>query len=240
MAAPGDDDLRLTALAAPVRNRWFAGQLLTADDLAREQDYVRGAALRLGRLALGPGVVAGLDVSVEADGDDARVVVTPGVAVDGWGRPIVVGEATCAALAAAAPVVVLLAHVASDDGGATTVESFRIDVVAAGEAPPAGSDRVADGRPGAALRALAAAIDPVPPDDPRIVLAAVRPGTAGAEVDAAVRQIAPTNRVPRSAPRRARGPPRRARGRVSAGPDDPFSDELERWLRTTRRRRSAR
>lgn len=80
-----DDDL----LRPPVRTTWFEGRLLAAVDLEREAGYVRTSLRRLRALALGWGVVAGLDVVVDAAG--AGLVVTPGMAIDPWGREVVVG-----------------------------------------------------------------------------------------------------------------------------------------------------
>lgn len=84
---PDDDDL----LQPPVRTTWFAGRLLDAVDLNRESTYVRSSLRRLRGLALGWGVVAGLDVAVDAGG--TGLVVTSGLALDPWGREIVVGAA---------------------------------------------------------------------------------------------------------------------------------------------------
>jgi hypothetical protein len=64
-------------------------QRLTAADLLAEQEYRIGAA---GRHHLGPhdwGVVRGLQIEVVGPGD---VIVWPGVAIDGYGREIIVPE----------------------------------------------------------------------------------------------------------------------------------------------------
>jgi hypothetical protein len=75
-------------LHAPVRNRYFYGKLLDADHLELEQRYFLEMGRLINRLTLGTGVLCGLRVG-ERDG---KVVVTPGVAVDGLGREIVVTE----------------------------------------------------------------------------------------------------------------------------------------------------
>jgi hypothetical protein len=70
------------------RIRFFNGKLLTTEDLAAEQEY-QLTKQRLRNLRLfGRGVVTGLDVSIEAAG----VRVTPGLAIDRFGRDIIVQE----------------------------------------------------------------------------------------------------------------------------------------------------
>lgn len=74
----------------PERPRFFEGRLLTAADLSREQEY----HIRMRRLhnlaTLGAGVVAGLSVSEEPSG--TGVIVSPGFAIDPWGREVVVPQ----------------------------------------------------------------------------------------------------------------------------------------------------
>ena len=67
------------------RSRFFAGQLLTADDLQREQDYHRDKARLHNRFLHGWGVVDGLRVSV----DQGAVVVAPGLALDCAGNELI-------------------------------------------------------------------------------------------------------------------------------------------------------
>ncbi len=68
----------------PVRNNWFVGKLLTADDLRLEQDYHIGRRRSHNRCVHCAGVVCGLRVSVE----ERRARVEPGLALDcrrrGW------------------------------------------------------------------------------------------------------------------------------------------------------------
>ena len=78
-------------LSTPTRNRYFCGRLLTAEDLTQEQEYLATKRRLTNRLLHGWGVVAGLDVTVT---DGPAVTVGPGVALDGWGREIVVVTAT--------------------------------------------------------------------------------------------------------------------------------------------------
>lgn len=49
------------------RNRFFAGRLLTAEDLKLEQEYLREKQKRHNRYLHGFGVVFGLEVSVTGD-----------------------------------------------------------------------------------------------------------------------------------------------------------------------------
>jgi hypothetical protein len=74
-------------LQAPRRNKYFFGELLGVDDWQLEQTYGLSQRRLLSRLALGAGVLGGLSVTEGADG---TLTISPGVAVDGWGRVIVV------------------------------------------------------------------------------------------------------------------------------------------------------
>jgi hypothetical protein len=76
-------------LSAPVRNRYFYGKLLDVHNLQMEQDYFMGMERLMNRLTLGSGVLCGLRVK---RGEGTTLVVSPGVAVDGYGREIVVTE----------------------------------------------------------------------------------------------------------------------------------------------------
>ncbi|MGC0416991.1 hypothetical protein [Embleya sp. AB8] len=71
----------------PVRNRFYPGKLMDVRHWYVEQDYHRQTAATLARLGLGTGVLCGLDVEL---GTDGALTVTPGVAVDGHGKLIVV------------------------------------------------------------------------------------------------------------------------------------------------------
>ena len=76
----------MTTLLPPVRNRYFYGKLLDADHLELEQRYFLERERLINRLTLGAGVLCGLGV----EAGDGNVVVSPGVAIDGLGREIVV------------------------------------------------------------------------------------------------------------------------------------------------------
>lgn len=73
------------------RPRYFEGQLLSADDFQAEQDYHTGMRRRHSRDLHGRGVVEGLEIELE---DGQRIRVSPGMAIDGYGREIVVPEQT--------------------------------------------------------------------------------------------------------------------------------------------------
>jgi hypothetical protein len=74
--------------AAFVRPRFFAGQLLTEDDLSLLVDYLAGKDRLHNRMVSGPGVVCGLEVSCDPCGG-GTVVVHPGHALDCCGNDIV-------------------------------------------------------------------------------------------------------------------------------------------------------
>ncbi|HEY7205723.1 MAG TPA: hypothetical protein VIA61_15555 [Methylomirabilota bacterium] len=78
------------------RVRYFAGQLLGAEDFEAEQRYVIDRFRRLNRWLHGWGVVGGLGVSI----DGGEIVVTPGLALDCMGHEIEVERPTCVALPA--------------------------------------------------------------------------------------------------------------------------------------------
>jgi hypothetical protein len=74
--------------SAFVRPRFFAGQLLTEDDLGLMVDYMTGKSKLHNRSMYGPGVVCGLEVSCDPCGG-GKVVVHPGHALDCAGNDIV-------------------------------------------------------------------------------------------------------------------------------------------------------
>ena len=86
-------------LTLPKRNHFFYGKLLDEMHLRLEQNYFNGKRHLLNRLALGHGVLCGLEVVVE----DGTVWVTPGVAIDRHGREIIVPEKVQIDLNPAAP-----------------------------------------------------------------------------------------------------------------------------------------
>ena len=76
-------------LQPPIRNNYFFGELLDADDLTAEQEYHVRKRRLLNRTAIGSGIVCGLEVAASPDGE---IVVEPGWALDRYGREIVVGS----------------------------------------------------------------------------------------------------------------------------------------------------
>jgi hypothetical protein len=85
----------------PVRRlHYFSGQSLSPEDLQAEQDYHREMRYLHNRL-LGQGVVSGLDVTA---GDGSSVTVSPGLAIDGYGRELVLSDEVFVDLAGAPEV----------------------------------------------------------------------------------------------------------------------------------------
>lgn len=76
------------------RNNYFAGKLLTEKDLQDEQSYFMGKGKQHNRYLHGYGVVCGLRVLPHEPPQPGRVLVEPGLALDPWGREIVVAEPT--------------------------------------------------------------------------------------------------------------------------------------------------
>ncbi|MFK7695872.1 hypothetical protein [Paenibacillus sp. HJGM_3] len=76
-------------LKAFERNNYFYGKLLTVRDFQTEQDYFNEKRQLLNRLVHGAGIVCGLHTEIV---DNRGVRLDPGVAIDGWGREIVVGR----------------------------------------------------------------------------------------------------------------------------------------------------
>ncbi|MGE0028885.1 MAG: hypothetical protein AB7O78_06470 [Thermoleophilia bacterium] len=103
----------MNPFATPERNRYFAGRLLGAGDLQREQEYHRAAASRTAWAAMGWGVVAGLGLTVAPGAQGPEVTVGPGLALDGMGREIVLPSPAVLQAGPAPPFTVLLAHAES-------------------------------------------------------------------------------------------------------------------------------
>jgi hypothetical protein len=71
------------------RPRYFAGKLLTVEDLELEQRYHIEKRRLLNRMLQGAGVVSGLGV---VGSEEGKVTVEPGFALDRYGREILVCE----------------------------------------------------------------------------------------------------------------------------------------------------
>ena len=84
-------DASIGLLETPRRNHYFYGKLLDELHLRMEQDYFNDKRWLLNRLALGRGVLCGLQVSAQGK----TICVSAGVAVDGLGREIVIPAKVC-------------------------------------------------------------------------------------------------------------------------------------------------
>jgi hypothetical protein len=77
----------ITYIAELTRNKYFAGKVLSEQDFTAEQTYVR-EKVRLHNLNLhGWGIASGLKVSTTSD--RKGIVVSPGMALDRYGRELV-------------------------------------------------------------------------------------------------------------------------------------------------------
>jgi len=79
-------------LETPIRNHYHYGQLLDVYHFELETNYFNAKRRLINRLVCGYGVVCGLDV--QCGPEDNTIIVTPGVALDKWGREIIVPNAT--------------------------------------------------------------------------------------------------------------------------------------------------
>jgi len=86
------DLMRKTNLQTPQRNAYRFGMLLDVFHFQRETNYSNSKRWLLNRLGLGYGVICGLDVKVGSEKD--TIIITPGCAIDKWGREIVVPAET--------------------------------------------------------------------------------------------------------------------------------------------------
>ncbi|WP_396613692.1 hypothetical protein ACH9L7_18590 (plasmid) [Haloferax sp. S1W] len=83
------------ALSQFQKNRFFKGKLMTPRDMQAEQAYHAERLHTINRFLNGKGIVHGIEVqSVTETGDGLDVTLTPGLALDGNGRPIVVEQPT--------------------------------------------------------------------------------------------------------------------------------------------------
>jgi hypothetical protein len=73
------------------RPSFFAGELLTADDLQAEQSYLRELRWLHNKHLHGFGIVSGLEVEV-GGGNNFHVVVSPGFALDAYGRELILNK----------------------------------------------------------------------------------------------------------------------------------------------------
>jgi hypothetical protein len=86
------DERRLSDLVAHQRNRFYYGKLMDVWHHSIEQWAPMARLALLNRLALGTGVVCGLEVTVVTTAAGTGIQVDPGLAIDGWGREIIVPQ----------------------------------------------------------------------------------------------------------------------------------------------------
>jgi len=90
------DDVSCESFPSFKRNNYFSGKLLTAKDFQTEQQYFINKQRLINRLIHGAGVVCGLEVlkkGEEGSGkplDKDQIRITAGIALDSYGREIVV------------------------------------------------------------------------------------------------------------------------------------------------------
>lgn len=106
------------------RPRYFAGKLLTAEDLELEQRYHIEKRWLLNRMLRGSGVVSGLGVTT---GQQGTVIVEPGLALDSHGREILVCAPQQLAIPHfAEPVSICLRYVEVETDHGTIRETFEL------------------------------------------------------------------------------------------------------------------
>jgi hypothetical protein len=88
-----------------LRVNYFAGKLLTADDLRTDQDYLRTRLRRLNRLVHGFGIATGL--SVKLDPNAPRVHVEPGLGITPLGEELEVSQPVVCQLPATGKVTLV-------------------------------------------------------------------------------------------------------------------------------------
>jgi hypothetical protein len=106
------------------RPRYFAGKLVTAEDLELEQRYHIEKRCLLNRMLQGAGIVSGLEVVA---GKQGTVTVAPGLALDPNGREILVSEPRQLALPNGnepVSICLLYTEVATDRG--TICETYEL------------------------------------------------------------------------------------------------------------------
>lgn len=79
-------------LARFERNRYFNGKLMTARDMRTEQRYHAQRLHAVTRGVAGEGIVEKLDVTVSGGEESLTVDISEGVAIDRYGRPVVVPQ----------------------------------------------------------------------------------------------------------------------------------------------------
>lgn len=98
-------------LTAPERNHFFYGKLMDVAQFEKDARYFNLKRSLINRLVLGAGVACGLNVESDPPGS---MRVTPGAAIDWWGREIIVAEP-----------VSFDPHAVTDDQGNPTGETLE-------------------------------------------------------------------------------------------------------------------
>jgi len=80
------------------RLNYVLGQVLGVQDFQQEQAYFLHKSRLQNRALHGYGTVWGLEVSTSGSGDDLKIEVSPGLAIDGQGREVLVDQVQCARL----------------------------------------------------------------------------------------------------------------------------------------------
>jgi hypothetical protein len=86
------DERKLAELYPARRNRYYYGKLMDVLHFSLEQRYVLSKEWLYNRAVLGSGVVCGLDVQTVTTDAGHGLVIGGGLAIDGWGREIIVPE----------------------------------------------------------------------------------------------------------------------------------------------------
>lgn len=85
------DELEAGELRQFEKNKFFQGKLLTARDMKTEQAYHSRRLHAMNRFGTGHGILRGIEVSAVEEGEtELEVTLEPGMAIDGYGRPIVI------------------------------------------------------------------------------------------------------------------------------------------------------
>ena len=85
------EKLMLGILNTPERNNFFYGKLMDVDRCEKDHHYFNGKRWLINRLAVGCGVVRGLNV-VKFPQNPELILIERGLAIDAWGREIVVAS----------------------------------------------------------------------------------------------------------------------------------------------------
>jgi hypothetical protein len=150
MATTGLNRLGLD-LAPLRRNNFYYGKLMDVLHTQMEQDYGILARRLINRHVFGRGVVCGLRVTSTGNVDKPMLLVTAGLAIDGWGREIIVPH----------DVMLSPAQLTDDCGcGPTATVATPSD---SSEAPPTETKVVSRARPRKAI-VEAPTLPPPPPE----------------------------------------------------------------------------